>query len=263
MIYVGGYFNNEVFNGKTYNPKSSFVLNLLKGSVNRPNEIDFTQSSINGYINGDNIASVAKSVNAAGFSCEKLVSYIESLYECKHKSTKTYNKAFGDKTYKAALHEQFEDNHIKVAIDEMAEYIADRFDKIMVAALPKKTNTESDALTIDMHTKIVNSYTIKDEEKKSIKNLCGLICSRLDKLQSIAHTARNQTNIINRETTDEEWRRGLQACLEKQISRYKLQYKELKPHCMALAKLLYTKRRLHDNVKIFCRRLRISVKTSI
>ena len=257
-IYVAGYFNSGEIGGKRYTAKPLFVLNLLKGSVDRNEQISFDQSAINGYISGDNIGTVAASLKSAGFSRQKVTEYIESLYDVEHKASKTYNERFGDKTYKEALYEKLAESQVNVTVDSMAEFIARSLDSIIAAALPLDHTTDKapDLMTTDKHIKILISYTIKNDEKEAMTNLCGLILDGLKELQKLSRIINNLTAIIRRDSTSEDkaenekWKNGLGSSLAEQISEYNNKYIELKVHYSALAKLLSYKGRLHDIIKV-------------
>ena len=106
LIYINGYFEAGSCNGEEYAAKPFFVLNLLKGSVHNPDEIYFTRSAINGYIDGNSIDSVIKKLIEAGYNNECLEAYIAGLYQTKHKDTPTYRNRFKGKIYKEALYEK-------------------------------------------------------------------------------------------------------------------------------------------------------------
>lgn len=257
-IYVEGYFSPGEIGRERYTAKPLFVLNLLKGSVDRDEQIAFNQSAINGYISGNNIGTVAATLKIAGFSRQKVTEYIESLYDVEHKASEIYNERFGDKTYKEALYEKLAESQVNVTVDSMAEFIARSLDSIIAAALPLDHTTDKapDLMTTDKHIKIVNSYTIKNDEKEAMTNLCGLILDGLKELQKLSRIINNLTAIIRRDSTSEDkaenekWKNGLGSSLAEQISEYNNKYIELKVHYSALAKLLSYKGRLHDIIKV-------------
>ena len=95
LIYYGGYFERGYYNKEEFPAKPLFVLKLLKASVEKPGEISFSRSSINGFIGGNSITAVGKALMEAGYKEDKLSDYIKSLYKQEHKKTKPYNEKYG------------------------------------------------------------------------------------------------------------------------------------------------------------------------
>ena len=242
LIYIKGFFDKGMFNGKQYKQKPFFVLNLLKGSVDKPEMIDFTESAINSYITGCSIGTVAKSLNEAGFSCDNVIKHITSLYEFNNKDSIMYK----EELYKKVVVIQDD-----VTFDNMAELIANCLDSIVTAAFPLDYTTDKapDLLTIDEHKKIINSYTIKNDEKEAMTNLCVFIRKLLKELQKISRTINNLTAIIRRGNDDKEWIKGLGPRLAEEISNYTVNYKYLRHHYLELHKLLSNKGRLNESIK--------------
>ena len=156
------------------------------------------------------------------------------------------------------MYEKLAESQVNVTVDSMAEFIARSLDSIIAAALPLDHTTDKapDLMTTDKHIKIVNSYTIKNDEKEAMTNLCGLILDGLKELQKLSRIINNLTAIIRRDSTSEDkaenekWKNGLGSSLAEQISEYNNKYIELKVHYSALAKLLSYKGRLHDIIKV-------------
>lgn len=174
LIYIEGYFEKGTYNKESFTAKPLFVLKLLKASVEKPEVISFSQSSINGFIVGNSITAAGKALMEAGYKEDKLSDYIKSLYDQEHKNSPTYNERYGAKLYKKALYEKVIKGYPEVNIEEMSAYLSARFSKIIKDAMPKESTNSSEISDEDMQVNILDSYTITEPEKKVLLTLLGL-----------------------------------------------------------------------------------------
>ena len=245
LIYIRGYFEKQPV----------FLLDFLKESVDNPDMIIFSEPALNGYIMGDPIGTIAKSLKDAGYSREKLVKYIEKLYPMKHKDTKTYNNNFKGKTYKEALCERVAEKYSYVMSDGISDFLADCFNDIITEAeakLNESTNEKNStnkrqANANDVNSKIIHSYTITENEKNAITNICELILPLLSGLSKTVQTINRLHSMIDR-CNDEEWKCDLQNGLIKKQKLYDEHFISLKRYCTAIATLLESKIYLNVNI---------------
>ena len=93
IIYIRGYGDKQ----------EPFIRKLLENSVEQKSLLVVSEAALKGYIRGDNIGSLAVMMFTAKVRPDLIKSSLESLYDCKHKDTKTYNDRYGRKLYKEAL----------------------------------------------------------------------------------------------------------------------------------------------------------------
>lgn len=173
IIYIRGYFKT----------KPEAMEKLFKGSVAEPGKVSVSKAAINGYLRGETISSLAITLINAGLSIDKMSSYIKSLYEKKHRGTPTYKERFGNQTYKDALYNQVKGKFVGITTDNMSEILATAFFTIIQDAANEKESEK--ASKPREASEIVLNFTMTNDEKRAILNLCELIYR---KLQDIMHT---------------------------------------------------------------------------
>ena len=125
LFYVKGYFETK--------PKA--VLALLKGSVEYPKKIEgINTNTLNGFINGNPITSLAKMLIEAELSVDKMNEYIKKLYPKKPRTTKSY-KDYQGKTYKDALYDHVKDKIDGITPDTMSNELAMAFFELIQEAI--------------------------------------------------------------------------------------------------------------------------------
>lgn len=99
---------------------------------------------------------------------------------------------------------------------------------------------------------IVSSYTISDEEKTAILNLCGLISGTLQdikhKIEAIDRKDHELRGLSENET-NRRWKAYLEFELNTIKNDLKKQYSELKKYCSDASKLLENRQHLHQSFK--------------
>ena len=129
LIYIKGFFRSQY----------TFVLELLKSSVETPAKISISESALKGYIGGDPIHTLADTLVDAGISQDRIATHLQSLYELSHKDTPTFIARYHGQTYQEALYEQIQkDKHSQKALpeitmDNMAEILAQAFFNLIQA----------------------------------------------------------------------------------------------------------------------------------
>ena len=156
-----------------------FLINLLKGSVSEPDKIDIAPSTLKGYFQGNNIPELAATLKDAGFSTKKLTSYIEGQYKLPHKVSKTFNDRYGDKLYKDVLYEKAKEKYSDISFENMASYLAERFQKFISEAIPTVNITDIKEVTV--------SETIREIEIDDVKTFMKELQKAIHNLQDIGH----------------------------------------------------------------------------
>jgi hypothetical protein len=248
LIYIEGYFEKGYVDGLYFEPKPLFVLNLLTGSVAKPDRIRFSKQAINGYIGGDQFDSVVEALNDAEYNKELLANHIEGLYETKHKDTKTYRDRYNGKSYKEALHEKVKVEFSDVTFDNMSNILAERFHDILGMDKDQEhVNIKSKDKTDP--AQVTYSYTISESEKKEVKNICSLIDESIKKLHKIGVAINGIRSTIHNYDNESKWRLSLWKCLREQMELYNSEYDNCSQYCSALANLLKTKVRIKACIK--------------
>lgn len=248
LIYIEGYFDKGAMNIESYPAKPFFVLNLLKGSVENPDHISFTKSAINGYIIDNSIVSVVKALKNAEYDKEQLVRYIESLYERKHKNTKTYNKRYKDKVYREALYEKVEKVYPEATIDGMSAYLADCFDKIIIDAISEESTNNLSTPKAENKDTIIASYTVNESEKKALLNICESINKQLRSLRNQTDTIctkQYELNTLSDSSNDARCKSSLEYEIASLKIRFDKSYSELEKLCSNIMIILESKERKH------------------
>lgn len=155
-----------------------FLIDLLKGSVSEPDKIDIAPSTLKGYFQGNRITELAATLKDAGFSPKKLTSYIEGLYELPHKDSKTYDR-YGDKLYKDVLYENAKEKYSDISFENMASYLAERFQEFISEAIPTVNITDIKEVTV--------SETIQEIEIDDVKTFIKELQKAIHNLQDIGH----------------------------------------------------------------------------
>lgn len=213
LIYVRGYFKSQ----------PTFLNDLLKASVNKPEEISLSDSALKGYFNGNNITSLAPALTKAELNAEKLSRYIQTLYENEHKDSKTYNERFGNKKFKQVLYEKVKGKFDDITIDNMSDILSENICNIM------KVNDET--LKCDTNT-IEFKCTFTDMERKDIKGVIKLINLALNDIALL------NREIINNNTNTEKLKKSFTD-----------KHTELKEHCKYFINLYGNKKQLHSSLK--------------
>lgn len=245
LIHIGGYFERLPV----------FLNDLLKTSVKNPDIISIAEPTLNGYINGDPIDSLANALFDAGFNSELLSSHIESLYLKNHKDSKTYNERLGHMNYREALYKEIIENYpnefLGISMDNMSDLIAEKFKTIISEAYNefslKKARTNLKA-TNDIDVNVVNSYTLTEDVKSAIKNICRLINNALRTVERITakiSDKRHELANLNDSENDSKWRPHLELSLDSLEKKYVSSYCELEVLCEDIVKLLENKKAIH------------------
>jgi len=246
LIYIEGFFESGFYNKKSFTAKPYFVLNLLKSAVENPDGIAYTQSSINGYIGGNAIDSVAKALVEAGFSAELLADYIASLYVIPHRDTKTFNERYGDKNYGEALLDRVSKEFKYITKNNMASLLAKEFNDIISATIEKSLATTNASDTSEDN--IIQSYILSAEEKSSIKNVCSLIKQELrDMMRSADSICILQGELKKLDATEstELLRQHKEFSLTSLQKKYASQLSELERLCKALYSIIGNRKQLY------------------
>lgn len=230
----------------------SFLKSLLQNSVENPEVLSFSDSTYKSYFTGNPLTELAPALIKANLSKDKISTYIENLYETKFKTQKTQKIEYKDKTYKQALYVNVKDKFTDITSENMADKIAEAFYSIIKNEYNKLYNSNKDCSSgnsEELLQKIINSYTIKDNEKEAMKNSCERILDGLENLKKTSRTINNKTAIIRRGNDDKDWIEGLESSLADHISEYREEYNKLKVHYSDLSILLNIKRRLNESIK--------------
>ena len=162
LLYIKGYFKT----------KPGFVIKMLKSSVQNPNQVSVTDSALKGYIYGDPIHSLARTLLDCGLCAEKISAFIEGLYNTEHRRTPTYQKRYHGQTYKEALYDKIKKNH-EVSMDEMADFLAKQFIEIINTAVK-----ESEVRPESKSTIKCGSATLEKLRELILQMIC--LSGRLD-----------------------------------------------------------------------------------
>lgn len=249
LLYIDrGYSKNQAL----------FLRTLLQKSVNKPDQIDIAPSTLKEYFYGNNITRLAPMLMNAGLSVDKLSAHIESLYETKHKATKTYQDHFFGKSYKEELFERAKKVFPDITLDNMSKRLADTFYTIIknrcaeIAAKNANKHSNPKAHVDDVHDRSIIPYTLTDPEKSAIKNLCRLINDELETIKrQTADICKKQTELteLTDSKSNQRWKAYLEIALEKQKTSFLDSYSELERYCTDVVDLLKPKQHLHTSMK--------------
>ena len=242
LIYIKGYFNNKTVGKEEWKAKPCFVLNLLKGSVDMSDKISFTQSAINGYINGNSTVSLFRELKNAGFSCSFLSEYITSLYPTRHKDTRTYNNQFKGKNYKEALYEKVSKEIDGITEEDMADKLAETFYSFFTDTSDEATNDVS----------IYSRYMFSEREKKLLVILFKQAKRALNDLEREVKTICEKQHELKNLTDSEEskqWKHYLEAGINSSVQLYDKAYPEFEKTCSDIKLLLEPKGQQHSGIK--------------
>ena len=238
LFYIKAYLKNQDLAFK----------NLVKGSVENCNLLTYDDDSYHGILAGNNPHMFAKQVIDAGLTVEKISHHIETLYPIKHNGSGKAQEQYQDKTYKEALYVKIKDKTDGITLEKMSGVLAQMFCDIIQDAAKESENASKPRNA----SRIVLSYTIPDDEKKAILNLCGLICGSLQCIkQKIETIDRKQHELRgpSEDKSNERWKAYLELELNTIKNDLEKQYSELKEYCFDASKLLENRQHLHKSFK--------------
>lgn len=240
LFYIKEYLHN----------KDLAFMELIKNSVQNLNLLIYTKDTYRGIIYGNNIHEFAKSVMSAGLSTERISQHIKTLYSKRHNGTKKNKEKYQNKTYQGALFDQVKDKFEGIMLENMSDILANALFTIIQDAAkdiePETASKPRDA------SRIVLSYTIPDDEKKAILNLCGLICGSLQCIKQKIETIDRKQHELRGPSEDkntERWKAYLELELNTIKNDLEKQYSELKEYCFDASKLLENRQHLHKSFK--------------
>lgn len=240
LFYIKEYLHN----------KDLAFMELIKNSVQNLNLLIYTKDTYRGIIYGNNIHEFAKSVMSAGLSTERISQHIKTLYSKRHNGTKKNKEKYQNKTYQGALFDQVKDKFEGIMLENMSDILANALFTIIQDAAkdiePETASKPRDA------SSIVLSYTIPDDEKKAILNLCGLICGSLQCIKQKIETIDRKQHELRGPSEDkitERWKAYLELELNTIKNDLEKQYSELKEYCFDASKLLENRQHLHKSFK--------------
>lgn len=240
IIYIRGYFKT----------KPEAMEKLFKGSVAEPGKVSVSKAAINGYLRGETISSLAITLINAGLSIDKMSSYIKSLYEKKHRGTPTYKERFGNQTYKDALYNQVKGKFVGITTDNMSEILATAFFTIIQdAANEKESEKASKSREVSV---IVHDFTMTDNEKRALLNLCESINRTLKGIKQKAEAMdrrQYQLEEVSKDESQQRWKEYLECDLKALQKAINELYSESNKYCADLSKLLTNKQHLHPSCK--------------
>ena len=240
IIYIRGYFKT----------KPEAMEKLFKGSVAEPGKVSVSKAAINGYLRGETISSLAITLINAGLSIDKMSSYIKSLYEKKHRGTPTYKERFGNQTYKDALYNQVKGKFVGITTDNMSEILATAFFTIIQdAANEKESEKASKSREVSV---IVHDFTMTDNEKRALLNLCESINRTLKGIKQKAEAIdrrQYQLEEVSKDESQQRWKEYLECDLKALQKAINGLYSESDKYCADLSKLLTNKQHLHPSCK--------------
>lgn len=222
--------------------------NLVKGSVERCDLLTYDDDSYHGILAGNNPHLFAKQVIDAGLTVEKISHHIETLYPIKHNGSVNAKEQYQNKAYQEALFDQIKGKFDGITLENMSGVLAQMFCDIIQDAAKESENASKPRNA----SRIVLSYTIPDDEKKAILNLCGLICGSLQCIkQKIETIDRKQHELRgpSEDKTNERWKAYLELELNTIKNDLEKQYSELKEYCSDASKLLENRQHLHKSFK--------------
>lgn len=149
LLYIKGYYESQ----------NAFLLELLKGSVDEPNIIFLSKSTLKGFFQGNEITELAPLLFHAKFSVDKLSKYIEKLYETKHKDTPTYRERFNGKTYKTALYEKVATKFKEITEDNMSTVLSEKFYEVIEPLENIDNNDNGDIDQTESNVTITTNYS--------------------------------------------------------------------------------------------------------
>lgn len=99
---------------------------------------------------------------------------------------------------------------------------------------------------------IIDTYTLKDDEKSAIIRICGILKRNLEKLNKITIAVWSQQEIINNDDNEKEWRDNVEKLLVESLNNYEVRYDEVKATYEKLLKVLNSKRLIHECIDKLC-----------
>lgn len=219
-----------------------FLINLLKGSVSEPDQIDIAPSTLKGYFQGNNITELAITLKNAGFSTERLTNYIEGLYELPHKDSGTFNTRYKDKLYKDVLYEKAKEKYPDILLEDMASYLAERFQEFISEAINFDLNHKTQQATpIADINEVTVSETIRELKTNNVDTFMTELKDLIYNLQDIGHKI--ESRVANMKATKDfehlEWALPsyIKSEIQKGLSEETPLYSELKSEYNKLQEL--------------------------
>lgn len=242
LIYIRGFFDKGTVGKEEWGAKPYFILRLLKGSVNSPDKISFTQSAINGYIIGNATDTLFQELKNADFSVSLLSDHIKGLYPTTHRNTKTYNDYFGEKNYQKALYDKVSKEINGITEENMADKLAETFNSFFTDTLDETTNDES----------IYSRYMLSELEKKLLVKLFELAKKALNNMEWKVNIIWKKQRELKRLTDSEksrQWDLYLKAGMSSSVQLFDEAYLEFEKLCSNIKALLEPKKQLHSGIK--------------
>ena len=235
-----------------------FMRNLLEKSVEHRSLFTVSVSSLKGYIGGNPIWPLAKMMFEANVRPDLIKRALEDLYDCKHKTTKTFNDRFGGKPYKEALFESARVSGLfpNLTHDNLSEALSKCLYTILKVAMneaeSRKQHSDSAENPEQVRNQLVISYILSDDEKKAIKNIGALALSALEtvmqntkKIDEIQHQLRKHAESAN----ELRWEKLLQYELAQLKSDFESRYSKLISSCSDLIAVIDNKKHLHPSME--------------
>lgn len=247
ILYIRGYCDNLPI----------FLNNLLKASVVDKEKISFSKANLDAFIRGESIDTLSIALEESKYSKTLLSVHIKSLYSLKHTDSKTFNNRFGDKTYKEALYDKIKDEFMDkfpdITIENMSELLANCFDVIYKKSINEIYNKKSRSLKMqNSNTSVENSYSLTDNEKQAIINICDKISQTLDTIRKSINKIESVRKDIEEFSNSEEnqclleMREIQQASLENKLQ---TEYEKLESLCADAVEIIGSKIKLFDSFK--------------
>lgn len=252
ILYIEGFFLGAYINRDYYKAKPLFLLNLLKGSVCKPELIRVSQSSLNGYISGNSINSIAEDLIKAGFDKDLLSGYIKGLYQTNHKDSKTYNDKYGKLNYGEALCQIASNEFEDLTMENMADKLANEIYTIITDAAHNSIIKKSNEFD-NKDTPSALRDLITEDEKKAIFVLCKLINISLQSIERQTGKKRNKETEISSLTDsekDKNWASWLKDDIDRLKKEFSKSYKDLVDQCKDMVDLLKSKKNINSRLNV-------------
>lgn len=228
LVYIKGYFKT----------KPEFVIKMLKSSVQNPNLVAVTDSALKGYIYGDPIHSLARTMIEAGLSAEKISAFIEGLYNTEHKRTPTYKECYHGQTYREALFDKVNEKYPEVTMDEMAKFLAKKFIEIVQKAAAERDMRHKCPAPVSSDSE-QGDNSMSSDDRRDIKKTITQLFRTMDKLLELSIRL-----LVNTNEPDDDNRREY----EKYLAKFMEQNAELYYYYIALYPHLTILNQIHTLV---------------
>ena len=250
LVYIEGYSYWNECNVTQY----GFTKRMLEESVDDASKIDIDENTLRGYIGGNPYHTLSKQMIDAGVNKNRIKSFFETIYDTKHRNTKTFNKRYHGQTYKTALYEKASNEKEggrkifpNLMLVNMSDVLAEIFFNMFHDDLSGHPTTAQPSAEI-IHNAAVDRYTIDENEKAAIINSCGLVLQELKDIKRMTDSIDKIQRELKDPSSSELWREHLRYELNHLTSRLENRYFALSDLCSDLIALLEPPKHLHKSM---------------